>query len=155
MGKQWKQCQTILGGSKTTADGDCSHEIKRCLLLGRKVMTNLDSILKSKDITLPTKVCLVKAMVFPVVMYGCESWTVKKAEHRRIDAFDLWCWRRLLRVPWTARRSNQFILKEISPEYSLEGLMLKLQHFGHLMERSDSFEKTQMLGKIEGSRRRG
>ena len=125
----------ILGDSKITADGDCSHEIKRRLLLGRKVMTNLDSILRSRDITLPTKVCLVKAMVFPVVMYGCESWTVKKAEHRRIDAFELWCWRRLLRVPWTARRSNQSILKEVSPEYSLEGLMLKLklQYFGHLM----------------------
>ena len=131
MGKQWKQCL----GSKITADGDCSHEIKRCLLLGRKVMTNLDSIFKSRDITLPTKVCLVKAMVFPVVLYGCESWTVKKAEHRRIDAFELWCWRRLLRVPWTARRSNQSILKEISPECSLEGLMLKLklQYFGHQM----------------------
>ena len=127
MGKQWKQCQTfILGGSKITADGDCSHEIKRCLLLGRKVMTNLDSIFKSRDITLPTKVHLVKAMVFPVVMYGCESWTVKKAEHWRIDAFDLWWWRRLLRVPWTARRSNQSILKEMSPGCSLEGLMLKL-----------------------------
>ena len=139
-----------------TADGDCSHEIKRRLLLGRKVMTNLDSILKSRDIILPTKVRLVKAMVFPVVMYGCESWTVKKVERRRIDAFDLWCWRRLLRVPWTARRSNQSILKEISPEYSLEGLMLKLklQYFGHLIRRTDSFEKTLMLGKIEGERRR-
>ena len=126
MGKQWKQCQTIFRGSKITADGDCSHEIKRRLLLGRKVMTNLDSIFKSRDITLPTKVRLVKTMVFPVVMYGCESWTVKKAEHRKIDAFELWCWKRLLRVPWTARRSNQSILKEISPEYSLEGLMLKL-----------------------------
>ena len=125
MGKQWKQCQTLfLGGSKITADGECSHEIKRCLLLGRKVMTNLDSILKSRDITLPTKVPLVKAMVFPAVMYGCESWTIKKAELRRIDAFELWCWRRLLTVPWTARRSNQSILKEISPEYSLEGLRL-------------------------------
>ena len=125
----------IFGASKITADGDCSHEIKRCLLLGRKVMTNLDSILKSRDITLSTKVCLVKAMVFPVVVYGCENWTIKKAEHQRIDAFELWCWRRLLRVPWTARRSNQSILKEISPEYSFEGLMLKLklQHFGHLM----------------------
>ena len=135
MGKQWKQCQTILGGSKTTADDDCSHEIKRRLLLGRKVMTNLDSILKSRDITLPTNVHLVKAMVFPVVMYGCENWTVKKAEHRRIDAFELWCWRRLLRVPWTARRSNPSILKEINPEISLEGMMLKLkfQYFGHLM----------------------
>ena len=136
MGKQWKQCQTLfLGGSKITADGDCSHEIKRHLLLGRKVMNNPDSILKSRDITLPTNVCLVKGMVFPMVMYGCESWTVKIAECRRIDAFELWCWRRFLRVPWTARRSNQFILKEISPEYSLEGLMLKLklQYFGHLM----------------------
>ena len=147
----------ILRGSKITADGDCSHEIKRCLLLGRKAMTNLDSILKSKDITLPTKVHLNKAMVFPVVMYGCEFWTIKKAEHRRIDAFELWCWRRLLRVPWTARRSNQSILKEISPECSLEGLMLKLklQYFGLLMRRADSFEKTLMLGKIEGGRRRG
>ena len=147
----------ILGSSKITADGDCSHEIKRQLLLERKVMTNLDSILKSRDITLPTKVHLVKAMVFPVVMYGCESWTIKKAEHRRIDAFELWCWRRLLRVPWTARRSNQSILKEISPGYSLEGLMLKLklQYFGHLMWRADSFEKTLMLGKVEGRRRRG
>ena len=144
-------------GSKITADGDCNHEIKRCLLLGRKAMTNLDGILKSRDITLPTKVHLVKARVFPVVMYGCESWTIKKAEHRRIDAFELWCWRRLLRVPWTARRSNQSILQEISPEYSLEGLMLKLklQYFGHLMQRTDSFEKTLMLGKIEGRRRRG
>ena len=141
--------------SKITADGDCSHEIKRHLLLGRKVMTNLDSILKSRDITLPTKVCLVKAMVFPVVMYGCESWTIKKAECQKIDGFELWCWRRLLRVPWTARRSNQSILKEISPEYSLEGLMLKLklQYFGHLMQRTDSLEKTLMLGKIEGRRR--
>ena len=147
----------IFLGSKITADGDCSHEIKRHLLLGRKVMTNLDSILKSRDITLPTKVRLVKAMVFPVVMYGCESWTVKKAEGRRIDAFELWCWRRLLRVPWTTRRSNQSILKEISPGCSLEGLMLKLklQYFGHLMWRADSFEKTLMLGKIEGGRRRG
>ena len=146
----------IFLGSKITADGDCSHEIKRCLLRGRTVMTNLDSILKSRDITLPTKVHLVKAMVFPVVMYGCESWTIKKAECRRIDAFELWCWR-LLRVPWTARRSNQSILEEISPEYSLEGLMLKLklQYFGHLMGRADSFEKTLMLGKIEGRRRRG
>ena len=134
MGKQWKQCQTLFfWGSKITADGDCSHEIKRRLLLGRKVMTNLDSILKSRDITLPTKVCLVKAMAFPVVMYGCESWTIKKAECRRFDAFELQCWRRLLRVPWTARISNQSILKEISPEYSLEGLMLKLklQYLGH------------------------
>ena len=147
----------ILGGFKITADGDCSHEIKRCLLLGRKVMTNLDSILKSRDITLPTKVCLVKAMVFPLVMYGCESWTVKKAEPLRIDAFELWCWRRLLRVPWTARRSSQSILKEISPECSLEGLMLKLklQYFGHLMRRVDSLEKTVMLGGIVGRRRRG
>ena len=145
----------IFLGSKITADGDCSHEIKRYLLLGRKVMTNLDSILKSRDITLPTKVCLVKAMVFPVVMYGCESWTVKKAEQRRIDAFELRCWRRLLRVPWTARRFNQSILKEISPGCSLEGLMLKLklQYFGHLIQRADSFEKTLMLGKIEGRRR--
>ena len=146
----------IFLGSKITADGDCSHEIKRCLLLGRKVMTNLDSILKSRDITLSTKVRLVKAMVFPVVTYGCESWTIKKAERRRIDAFELWCWRRLLRVPWTARRSNQSILKEISPGCSLEGLMLKLklQYFGHLMQRADSFEKTLMLGKIEGRRKR-
>ena len=142
----------IFWGSKVTADDDCSYEIKRLLLLGRKAMTNLDSILKSRDITLPTKVHLVKAMVFPVVMYGCESWTVKKAECRRIGAFELWCWRRLLRVPWTARRSNQSILKEISPGCSLEGLMLKLklQYFGHLMGRADSFEKTLMLGKIEG-----
>ena len=147
----------ILGGSKITADGDCSHEIKRHLLLGRKIMTNLGSVLKSRDITLPTKVHLVKAMVFPVVMYGCESWTVKKAECRKIDAFELRCWRRLLRVPWTARRSNQSILKEISPECSLEALMLKLklQYFGHLMQRADSFEKTLMLGKIEGRRKRG
>ena len=144
------------GGSKFTADGDCSHEIKRCLFLGRKAMTNLDSILKSRDITLPTEVCLVKAMIFPEVMYGCENWTIKKAECLRIDAFDLWYWRRLLRVPWTARRSSQSILKEISPEYSLEGLMLKLklQYFGHLMGRTDSFEKILMLGKIEGRRRR-
>ena len=147
----------IFLGSKVTADGNCSHEIKRCLLLGRKVMTNLDSIFKSRDITLPTKVRLVKTMVFPVVMDGCESWTVKKAEHRRIDAFELWCWRRLLRVPWTARRANQPILKEISSGCSLVGLMLKLklQYFGHLMRRADSFEKTLMLGKIEGRRRRG
>ena len=147
----------IFGGSKITADGDCSHEIKRRLLLGRKVMTNLDSIFKSRDITLPTKVCLVKAMVFPVVMYGCESWTVKKAECQRIDAFELWCWRRLLGVPWTARRSNQSILKEISPGCSLEGLMLKLklQYLGHLMQRVDSLEKTLMLGGIGGRRRRG
>ena len=145
----------ILGGSKITANGDYSHEIKRCLLLERKVTTNLDSILKSRDITLPTKVRLVSTMVFPVVMYGCESWTIKKAEHWRIDAFELWCWRRLLRVPWTARRSNQSILKEISPEYSLERQMLKLQYFGHLMRRTDSLEKTLMLGKIEGGKRRG
>ena len=144
-------------GSKITADGDCSHEIKRYLLLGREVMTDLDSILKSRDITLPTKVHLVKAMVFPAVMYGCKSWTVKKAERRRIDAFELWCWRRLLTVSWTARRSNQSILKEISPGCSLEGLVLKLklQYFGPLMRRADSFEKTLMLGKIEGRRRRG
>ena len=142
-------------GSKVTADGDCSHEIKRRLLLGWKVMTNLESIFKSRDITLPTEVHLVKAMVFPVVMYGCESWTVKKAERRRIDAFELWCWVRLLRVPWTARRSKQSILKEISPGCSLEGLMLKLklQYLGHLMLRADSFEKTLMLGKIEDRRR--
>ena len=145
----------IFWGFKITADGDCSHEIKRRLLLGRKVTTNLDSILKSKDITLPTKVHLVKAMVFPVVMYGCESWTVKKAECWKIDAFELWCWRRLSRVPWTARRSNHSILKEISPGCSLEGLMLKLQYFGHLMRRVDSLEKTLMLGGIEGRRRRG
>ena len=144
-------------GSKITADGDCSHEIKRRLLLGRKVMTNLDSILKGRDITLPTKVRLVKAMVFPVVMYGCESWTIKKAERRRIDAFELWCWRRLLRFPWTARRSNQSILKEISPDCSLEGLMLelKLQYFGHLVHRADLFEKTLMLWKNEDRTRRG
>ena len=147
----------ILGGSKITADGDCSHEIKKRLLLGRKVITNLDSILKSRDVTLPTKVHIVKAMVFPVVMYGCVSWNIKKAECRRIDAFEPWCWRRLLRAAWTARRSNQSILKEISPEYSLEGLMLKLKlhYFGYLMQRADSFEKTLMLGKIEGGRRRG
>ena len=147
----------ILGGCKITADGDCSHEIKRHLLLGRKVMTNLDSIFKSRDITLLTKVRLVKAMVFPVVMYGCESWTVKKAERRRTGAFDLWCWRRLLRVPWTARRSNQSILKEISSGISLEGMMLKLklQYFGHLMRRVDSLEKTLMLGGIGGRKRRG
>ena len=158
MGKQWKQWLTLfLGAPKITADGDCSHEIKRRLLLGRKVMTNLDNILKSRDITLSTKVHLVKAMVFPVVMYGCESWTIKKAECLRMDAFELWDWRRLLRVPWTARRSNQSILKEINPECSLEGLMLKLklQYFGHLMPRGDSFEKSLMLGKIEGRRRRG
>ena len=147
----------IFGGSKISADGDCSHEMKRRLLLGRKVMTNLDSILKSRDITLPTKVRLVKAMVFPLVVYGCESWTVKKAERQKIDAFALWCWRRLLRVSWTARRSSQSILKEISPGCSLEGLMLKpkLQYFGHLMRRADSLEKTLMLGGIAGRRRRG
>ena len=160
MGTQWKQCHTLFFlGSKITADGDSSHEIKRHLLLGRKAVKNLDSVLKSRDITLPTKVHIVKAMVFPVVMfvYGCKCWTIKKAEHRRIDDFELWCWRRLLRVPWTARRSNQSILKEISPEYSLEGLMLKLklQYFGHLMWRTDSLEKTLILGKIEGGRRRG
>ena len=155
MGKQWKQCQTVfLGGSKITADGDCSHEIKRHLLFGRKVMTNLDSILKSRDIILPTKVHVVKAVVFPVVMHGCESWTVKKAKHWRIDALELWCWRRFVRVSWTARRSNQSILKEISPGGSLEGLMLKLklQYFGHLMRRVDSLEKTLMLGGIGGRR---
>ena len=143
------------GSSKITADVDCSHEIKRYLLLGRKAMTNIDSILKGRDITLPAKVHLVKAMIFPVVMYGCESWTIKKAKRRRIDAFELWCWRRLLRVPWTATRSNQSIVKEISPEYSLEELMLKLklQYFDHLMQRTDSMEKTLMLGKIEGRRR--
>ena len=147
----------IFWGSKITADGDCSHEIKRHLLLERKTMTNLDSIFKRRDITLSTKVSLVKPMAFPVVMYGCESWTIKKAEYQRMDAFELWCWRRLLRAPWTARRSNQSILKEINPEYSLEGLMLKLklQYFGHLMQRANSFEKTLMLGKIEGGRRRG
>ena len=147
----------IFLGSKITADGDCSHEIRRRLLLGRKVMTNLDSILKSRDITLLTKVHLVKAMVFPVVMYGCESWMIKKAEHQRIDAFELWYWKRLLKIPWTARSSNQSILKEISPEYSLEGLMLKLklQYFGYLMQRTDLLEKTLMLGEIEGRRRRG
>ena len=152
MGKQWKQCQTVF----SWADGDCSHEIRRCLLLGRKAMTNLDSILKSSDITLPKKVHQVKGIVFPVVIYGCEIWTIKKAECQRTDAFELWCWRRLLRVPWTARRSNQSILKEISPEYSLEGLMpkLKLQSFFHLMRRTDSLEKTLMLGKIEGRRRK-
>ena len=161
MGNRWgnsrNSVRLFLGGSKITADGDCSHEIKRHLLLGKKVMTNLDSIFKSRDITLPTKVRLVKALVFPVVMYGCESWTIKKAEHRRIDAFEPWCWRRLLRVPWTARRSNQSILKEISLGCSLGGLMLKLkfQYFGHLMRRADSFEKTLMLGGIGGRRRRG
>ena len=144
-------------GSKITADGDCSHEIKRCLLLERKLITNLDSVLKCRDITLLTKVCLVKAMVFPVVMYGWKSWIIKKTEHQRIDAFELWCWRRLLRVPWTARRSNQSILKEINPEYSLEGLMLKMkpQYFVQLMWRTDSLEKTLMLGKIKGKKRRG
>ena len=145
----------IFLGSKITADGGCSHEIKRCLLLARKAMTNLDSILKSRDVTSPTKVHLVKAMVFPVAMYGCETLTIKKAEHWKIDAFELWYCRRLLRVPWAARRSNQSILKEISPEYSLEGLTLKLQYFGHLMQRTDSLEKTLMLGKIEGGRKRG
>ena len=161
MGNRWVNSgysvKLYFFGSKITADGDCSHEIKRCLLLGRNVMTNTDSILKSRDITLPTKVRLVKAMVLPVVMYRCESWTVKKAECQRIDAFELWCWRRLLRVPWTARRSNQSILKKISSEYSLEGLMLvlKLQYFCHLMQRTDSFEKTLMLGKIKGGNRRG
>ena len=157
MGNSGNSDRLYFGGSKITADGECSHEIKRHLLLGRRVMANLDSILKSRDITLPTKVHLVKAMAFPIVLYGCESWTVKKAECRRIDAFELWCWRRLLRVPWTARRSNQSMLKEISPEYSLEGLMLrlKLQYFGHLLGRTDSLEKTLMLGKTEGGRRRG
>ena len=147
----------IFLGSKITEDGDCSHEIKRCLLLGRKAMTNLDSVLESRDISLQTKVCIVKAMVFPVVMYRRDSRTIKKAGHQRIDAFELWCWRRLLRVAWTARRSNQSILKEISPEYSLEGLLLKvkLKNFGHLMRRADSLEKTQLLGKVEGKRRRG
>ena len=157
MANRWETvADFIFLGSKITVDGDCSHEIKRHLLLGRKVMTNLDSILKSRDMTLPKKVHLVKAMVFPVVMYGCESWTIKKAEHQRIDAFELWCWRRLLSIPWTARRSNQSILKEITSGCSLEGLMLKLklQYFGHLMWRANSFEKTLMLGKIEGRRRR-
>ena len=157
MGKQRKQWLTILRGFKITADGYFSPEIKRHLLLGGKVMTNLDSILKSRDISWSTKIRLVQAMVFPVVMYRCDSWTIRKAEHWRIDAFELWCWRRLLRLPWTARRSNQSILKEISPEYSLEGLMLKLklQYSGYLMQRAGSFEKTLMLGKIEGRRRRG
>ena len=161
MANRWgqvEQWQTLFWwGSKITADGDCSHDIKRCLILGRKVITNLDSIIKSRDLTLPTKVHLVNAMFFPVVKYECKSWTVKKAEHQRIDDFELWCWRRLLRVPWIARRSNQSILKEISPEYALEGLMLKLklQYFGLLMRRSDSLEKTLMLGKIEGRRKRG
>ena len=161
MANRWETMETvrdfILRGSKITADGDCSHEIKRRVLLGRKAVTNLDSILKSRDSTLPTKVCLVKAMVSPIVMHGCESWTIKKAELQRIDAFELWCWRRLSRVPWTARRSNQYILKEIGPKYSLEGFMLKLklQNFGYLMRRTDSLEKTLMLGKIEGGKRRG
>jgi len=145
----------IFLGFKITTDGDYSHEIKRCLLLERKAMTNLDSVFKSRDSTSPTKVHIIKSVVFPVVMYECESWTIKKAEHQRIDAFELWGWRKLLRVPWTARRSNQSILKEINLEYSLEGLMLKLQYFGHLMQRADSLEKTQMLGKIEDRRRRG
>ena len=156
-GKNGNSDRLYFGGlPRITADGDCSHEIKKHLLLGRKVMTNLDSILKSRDITLSTKVHLVKALIFPGLMYGCESWTIKKTEHSRTDAFELWCWRRLLIVPWTARRSNQSILKEINPEYSLEGLMLKLklQYFGHLMQRADSFEKTPRLGKIEGGRRR-
>ena len=157
MGNSGNSVRLYFLGSKITADGDCSHEIQRCVLLGRKLMTNLDNILKSRDITLPTKVCLVKAMVFPVVMYGCESWIVKKAERRRTDAFELWCWRRFLRVPWTARRVNQSILKEISPGISLEGMMLKLKlrYFGHLMRRVDSLEKTLMLGGIGGRRRRG
>ena len=157
MGKQWKQWQTIFLGSEITADGDCSHEIKRHLLLGRKAMTDLNSLLKNRDIPLPTKVHLVKTMVFPVVMYGCESWTIKKVECQRIDAFELWCWRRLLRLPLAARRSYQSILKEISPWCSLEGLMLKLklQYSGHLMGRTDSLEETLMLGKIEGIRIRG
>ena len=160
MGNRWGNSgnseKIYFGGCKITADGDCSHEIKRFFLLGRKVMTNLDNIRKSRDITLPAKVHLAKATVFPVVMYGCESWTIKKAEHQRIDAFELWCWRRLLKLPWTARRSTQSILKETSPEYSLEGLMLKLkwQYFGHrLMRKTDSLEKTPMLGKTEGRRR--
>ena len=157
MGKQWKQWDFIFLGCKITADGDCSHEIKRRLLLGRKTMTNLDSILKSRNITLPTKVRMVKAMVSSVVMYGCESWTIKKAECQRIDAFELWYWKRPLRVPWTARRSNQSILKEVSPAHSLEGqlLKLKLQYFGHLTWRTDSLKKTLMLDNIEGRRRRG
>ena len=161
MGNRWGNSvtvsQLILLGSRVTADGDCSHEIKRWLLFGRKAMTSLESILKRRNITWLTKVCLVKAMVFPVVMYGCESWAVNKGECQKIDAFELWCWKRLLRVPWTARRSNQSLVKEISLKYSLEGLMLKLklQYFGHLMQRTDSLEKTLMLGKIEGGRRRG
>ena len=161
MANRWGKVEIVTDfiflGSKITADGDCTQEIKGHLFFRRKAMISLESVLKSNDITLPTKVCTVRAMVFPVVMYGCESWTIKKAEHLRIDAFELWCWRRLLRVPWTARRSNQSILKEISPEYSLEGLMLKLklQYFNHLIRRTDSFEKILMLGKIEGGRRRG
>ena len=156
-GETMETVRLYLLGSKITADGDYSHEIKRCLLLGKKFMTDLDNILKSRDVTLPTKFRLVKDMVFPVVMYGCESWTIKNSERSRIDSFELWHWRRLLRVPWTARRSNQSILKKISPEYSLEGLMLKLklQYFGHLMQRTDSFEKSLMLGKMEGRRKRG
>ena len=156
-GEKWKQWQTIFLGSKITADGDCGQEIKRPLLLGRRAMTNLDSVLKSRDITLPTKVCIVKAMVFPVVLYGCESWTMKKAEHLRTDAFELWCWRRLLGVLWTARRSNQSILKEIHPEYSLEWLILKLklQYFGHLIWRTNSFEKSHMLGKLRAGGEEG
>ena len=156
MGKQWKQWQIIFLGSKITADADCSHQIRRCLLLGRKTMTNLDCILKSKDINLLTNVHIVTVMVFPVVTYGCESWTIKKAECWKTDGFELWCWRRLLRVPWTVRRSNQLILKETSSEYSLEGLMLKskLQYFGQLRGRTDPLEKTLMLGKIQGGRRR-
>ena len=155
MGKQWKQWQTIFSGSKITANGDCNHEIKRRLLLGRKAMTNLDSVLKSRDSTLPTKVLLVKGIVFPGVIYGCESWTIKKAKHWRTNPFELWCWRRLLRVPWTARRSNQSILNEIHPEHSLEGLMLKLklQYLGHPMWRANSLEKALILGKIEGRRK--
>ena len=157
MGKKWKVSDFIFGGSKITAGGDCNHEIKGHLLLGRKVMTNLHGILKSREITLPTKVCLDKAMVLPVVKYGCKSWTIKKAKCQKIDAFELWCWRRLLRIPWAARRSNQSILKEINPGISLEGMMLKLklQYFGHLMWRTDSLKKTLMLGKIVGRRRRG
>ena len=157
MGKRWKQWKNIFLGSKITADGDCSHEIKRHLILGRKCITNLDSILKCRDIILQTKTHLIKAMVFPVVMYGCESWTIRKAEHQKMDVFELWCWKRLLRIPWIARISNWSIIKEINPEYSLEGLMLKLklQFFGHLMQRTDSLERTLMLRKIEGRRRRG
>ena len=157
MGKMWKLSDFIFFASNINADGDCSHEIKRCLLLGRKAMTNLDSVLKSRDITLPTKVHIVKAMVFPVVKYGCQSWTIKKAECQRIDVFELWCWRTLLRVPWTTRRSNQSILKEINLKYSLEGLVMKLkiQYLGHMMQRVDSLEKTLMLGKTEGKRRSG